>query len=63
MSTADARIGLCATCAHVQVVTSSRGSIFYMCRLSQTDEEFPKYPVLPVLRCVGYERQSSTTPA
>jgi hypothetical protein len=37
------------------VVESDRGSIFYLCRLSFSDPEFPKYPRLPVLRCAGYE--------
>lgn len=48
--------GLCASCVHVEVITSSRGSIFYLCRLSFTDAGFPKYPALPVLNCVGYRR-------
>lgn len=48
------RVGLCAACTHVQVVTSSRGSTFYMCRLSETDPRFQRYPVLPVVACAGY---------
>jgi hypothetical protein len=47
--------GLCATCAHCRVITTRR-STFYMCQRSFTDARFPKYPRLPVLRCVGYER-------
>lgn len=47
-------VGLCRRCAHVQVVTSPRGSQFYLCRLSYTDPEFPRYPGLPVLECRGY---------
>ena len=27
------RVGLCASCAHVEVVSSSKGSTFYLCRL------------------------------
>jgi len=49
------RVGLCASCAHAQVVTSTRGSRFYLCRLSATDPRFPKYPSLPVRVCSGYE--------
>jgi hypothetical protein len=49
------RVGLCATCTHVQVITSTRGSRFYLCRLSVTDPRFPKYPSLPVRICSGYE--------
>jgi hypothetical protein len=50
----DARAGLCATCVHANVITSSRGAVFYMCRLSFSDPSFPKYPALPVLTCRGY---------
>ena len=49
------RVGLCAGCTHAQVITSTRGSRFYLCRLSVTDPRFPKYPSLPVLACAGYE--------
>jgi hypothetical protein len=47
--------GLCASCAHVQVVPSSRASEFYLCRRSLNDRRFPRYPMLPVLTCEGYE--------
>lgn len=47
--------GLCADCTHAQVVTSSKGSVFYLCRLWTTGR-YAKYPVLPVLRCEGFER-------
>jgi hypothetical protein len=56
---AAARAGLCASCAHVQIVASSRGSIFYMCRLSETNPAFKRYPSLPVLACPGYERRDA----
>ena len=55
MSEHDA-VGLCATCQHARVITSDRGSVFYMCTLSKTDPSFPKYPRLPVLTCAGFER-------
>jgi hypothetical protein len=42
-------------CRFMRRITSDRGSIFYLCERSATDERFPKYPRLPVLRCVGYE--------
>lgn len=48
-------IGLCARCAHARAIQSARGSVFHLCRLSETDERFPKYPRLPVVRCDGYE--------
>ncbi len=47
-------IGLCAQCTHAEKITSTRGSTFYLCRLSLTDPRFPKYPSLPVLACEGY---------
>lgn len=46
--------GLCEACANVRVVETRRGSRFYLCRLSEVDARFPKYPPLPVLRCAGY---------
>ena len=46
--------GLCPGCANVQVITSARGSTFYLCRLSATDERFPRYPMQPVAACAGY---------
>jgi hypothetical protein len=51
------RVGLCASCRHVEIVTSARGSTFYLCRLSDTDSRFPKYPALPVRSCAGYDKQ------
>lgn len=50
-------VGLCAACRHVKVIQSARGSFFIMCGLAKTDPRFSKYPVLPVLRCIGYEPQ------
>ncbi len=46
--------GLCGSCAHVRVIENRRGSRFYLCRLSETDPAFPRYPRLPVLQCRGY---------
>jgi hypothetical protein len=46
--------GLCATCAHARLITSSRGSWFSLCELSTKDDQFPKYPRLPVMSCTGY---------
>jgi len=48
------RAGLCASCRFADVVTSSKSSTFYRCRLSDTYPAFLKYPVLPVLACRGY---------
>jgi hypothetical protein len=49
------RVGLCYSCLHAKRVTSSRESEFWRCGRSDTDPRFPKYPPLPVIRCVGYE--------
>ena len=46
--------GLCPRCANVTIIISDRGSRFYLCRLSVTDERFPKYPPQPVLACGGF---------
>jgi hypothetical protein len=50
----DAVKGLCATCVHVQIITSDRQSEFVRCGLAKTDPSFPKYPRLPVVQCTGY---------
>lgn len=49
------RAGLCASCAHARVVTSSRGAAFLLCQLAAGDKRFPRYPRLPVARCDGYQ--------
>jgi hypothetical protein len=46
--------GLCADCRHCQIVETAR-SRFYLCRRSFDDAQYPKYPVLPVRACPGYE--------
>ena len=46
--------GLCLTCTHSRKIQSDRGSIFFLCQLSETDPAFPRYPRLPVLSCPGY---------
>ena len=51
------RVGLCADCRHMRVIRSDKGSVFFLCGRSATQPEFPKYPRLPVLRCVGYEKE------
>lgn len=51
----DARVGLCSICRHVRVTGNRRGSRFYLCGRSVHDPRWPRYPVLPVLRCTGYE--------
>ena len=53
MSTIDA--GLCDTCRHQQIVRTTRGSTFSLCRRSKTDPDYPRYPRLPVVECRGWE--------
>jgi hypothetical protein len=52
------RVGLCFDCLHSQRIQSARGSMFYRCKLSDTDPSFPRYPRLPVLHCAGYSRKA-----
>jgi hypothetical protein len=47
---------LCASCCHVKIVRSERGSTFYLCQLAARDDRFRKYPPQPVLECAGFER-------
>jgi hypothetical protein len=54
-------IGLCAACRYARVTGNARGSRFYLCRLSDDDPRFAKYPRLPVLRCVGFEWTATPT--
>jgi hypothetical protein len=49
------RAGLCASCRFAEIIVSSRGSTFYLCKLSETDANFARYPVLPVRQCSGYQ--------
>ena len=55
-------VGLCAVCTHVRVVVSGKGSRFYLCRLSEVDSRFAKYPRLPMLQCAGFEKSEAEEP-
>lgn len=55
MESEELTVGLCATCVHCRTVQTAR-SVFYLCVRSFVDERFRKYPPLPVIRCIGYER-------
>jgi hypothetical protein len=52
--------GLCDSCVHQQLVRTTRGSVFSLCRRSREDPAYPKYPRLPVLACAGYESRHLT---
>ncbi len=47
------RAGLCAACANLQVLRSKR-SVFVRCSLADSDPAFPRYPQLPIYRCLGF---------
>lgn len=47
-------VGLCDGCRNVKVVETRKGSRFYLCTVSEVDPRFPKYPRLPVVRCLGF---------
>ena len=47
--------GECGACRQAQVVRSARGAVFYLCRRSQSDARYPRYPALPRWQCAGYD--------
>jgi hypothetical protein len=51
------RKSLCEACAWMREVVLAKGSRFYLCRLSQTNPAFPKYPPQPVRRCERYREK------
>ena len=51
--------GLCDSCRHQQVVRTTRGSSFSLCRRWKEDDRYPRYPRLPVLRCPGFEERAA----
>ena len=55
---AEMGAGLCPTCRHRRLVGNRKGSLFTLCRLSEEDRRYPRYPPLPVLRCDGYEERA-----
>jgi len=58
-SSEQQRVGLCVECRHMRRIVSDRDAVFFLCRLSATDASFPKYPRLPVLRCPGFDPEST----
>jgi hypothetical protein len=47
--------GLCDFCKFQKSMKSVSGETISVCRQSEIDLRFPKYPRLPVYHCVGYE--------
>lgn len=48
------RPNLCDSCGWKRDVITPKGSYFLLCRLSEFDIRFPKYPRLPIWRCDGF---------
>lgn len=46
--------GCCEHCEHSHVQRGTNDKRFWRCRLSEDDPRFPRYPPLPVIRCVGF---------
>jgi len=49
------KVGLCADCRFSRRIESGKGSVFFLCRRSETDPSYPRYPRLPVRVCRGHE--------
>jgi GNAT superfamily N-acetyltransferase len=47
--------GECGSCRQAQVVRSSRGTVYFLCRRASHDQRFPRYPSLPRHDCAGYD--------
>jgi hypothetical protein len=52
------RVGLCADCLHAQRIDSIRGSMFYLCERSTSDQTLSQYPRLPVVQCSGHQAKN-----
>ncbi len=57
-SSANLTTGLCGTCRYMRQVVSGKGSRFFYCSRSETDERYTKYPRLPVSHCPGYDSKT-----
>ena len=55
--------GLCGRCRWARGVRTARGSGFLRCARSETEDRFPKYPRLPMVRCSGHEEPGDGVPA
>jgi hypothetical protein len=49
------RLGRCADCRFGRRVRTARGAEFLMCRRSEGDPRYARYPRLPVIRCEGHD--------
>jgi hypothetical protein len=55
--------GLCAGCAHSRRIETRSWSVFRLCQRSASDPRYARYPVLPVVRCAGFELAARRGPA
>ena len=46
--------GQCVDCLHLRLLRTGR-SRFVRCLLAESDPDYRRYPVLPVLECEGHE--------
>jgi hypothetical protein len=51
--------GLCGECRHALRLRSARSS-FLRCARSDSEPGFPRYPLLPVLACPGFEPRAAS---
>ena len=49
-------LSLCASCNYQRILKTASGNPIVMCRRSETDPAFAKFPPLPVLDCAGHEK-------
>jgi len=54
------RVGLCTLCRHARAIRSAKDSEFWLCKRSQFDARFAKYPALPRRACEGFEALAPT---
>jgi hypothetical protein len=52
---------LCEHCAFMREVVTPKGSRFLLCRISQTDPNYARYPPQPIVRCAGYRVRPERT--
>ena len=51
--------GLCGACRQSRLIGTRSGSRFWLCERSRTDPAFRRYPVVPVVRCTGFEPEAA----
>jgi len=45
---------------HAREIRAAKGMVYWLCRLSEVDVRYRKYPTLPVVRCAGFEKREGT---